>query len=166
MEHMEKLVQKACGGDKDAFGSLYETVYQDLYRFALYVLKHPQDAQDAVAETVADAFWGIQKLRNPKAFRPWVFKILSNKCKRRLRDYVARPISLEETIPGTEQELEQAIQVRQAFFALEDEERLIVSMKVFGGYQSKEIGKVLHKSHNTVRSRLSRALKKMEKELS
>lgn len=160
MEHMEELVRKACGGDKDAFGTLYETVYQDLYRFALYVLKHPQDAQDAVAETVADAFWGIGKLRNPEAFRPWIFKILSNKCKRRLREYAARPGPLKETMQGMEQELEEAVQVRQAFFALEDEERLIVSMKVFGGYQSKEIGKMLHKSHNTVRSRLSRALKK------
>ena len=30
------------------------------------------------------------------------------------------------------------------------------------GYKSKEIGLILHKNHNTVRSRLNRALKKME----
>ncbi len=38
-------------------------------------------------------------------------------------------------------------------------------MKVFGGYQSKEIGAILHKSHNTVRSKLSRALEKMQRYL-
>lgn len=52
--------------------------------------------------------------------------------------------------------------MREAFFSLSDEERFIVAMQVFGGYKSKEIGLILHKNHNTVRSRLNRALKKME----
>mgnify|MGYP000624018509 CR=1 FL=1 len=59
-------------------------------------------------------------------------------------------------------DLDRDMQVREAFFPLSDEERFIVAMQVFGGYKSKEIGLILHKNHNTVRSRLNRALKKME----
>ena len=48
MEQELQLVRRAQSGDTGAFAQLYEGVYQDLYRFALYVLKHPQDAQDVV----------------------------------------------------------------------------------------------------------------------
>ena len=52
MEQELQLVCRAQSGDTGAFAQLYEGVYQDLYRFALYVLKHPQDAQDVVSDTV------------------------------------------------------------------------------------------------------------------
>ena len=53
--------------------------------------------------------------------------------------------------------------MRQAFSKLEEEERLIISMHIFAGYTSKEIGRILHKNENTIRSKESRALKKMER---
>ena len=40
MEQELQLVRRAQSGDTGAFAQLYEGVYQDLYRFALYVLKH------------------------------------------------------------------------------------------------------------------------------
>ena len=48
-----------------------------------------------------------------------------------------------------------------AFWKLDDEERLIVSFSVFGGYQSDEIGQMLDMNPVTVRSRKKRALEKM-----
>ena len=52
MEQELQLVCRAQSGDTGAFAQLYEGVYQDLYRFALYVLKHPQDAQDVVLSLI------------------------------------------------------------------------------------------------------------------
>ena len=49
-------IKKAKSGDTGAFAELYRTIYADLYRFALYTLKNPADAEDAVSETVMDAF--------------------------------------------------------------------------------------------------------------
>lgn len=165
------LVERARAGDRQAFAALYETVYQDLYHFALYILKDIYDAQDVVAETVADAYEGIRKLRDKDAFRSWIFKILTNKCKRKLKEYAGRTTVLiadmKEAVPEScDGTMLRDVMVREAFFALSDEERLIVSMQVFGGYKSEEIGKILHTNHNTVRSKLSRALKKMETSLS
>ena len=51
--------------------------------------------------------------------------------------------------------------VKSAFWKLDDEERLIVSFSVFGGYQSDEIGQMLDMNPVTVRSRKKRALEKM-----
>ena len=44
---------------------------------------------------------------------------------------------------------------------LSEEERLIVSLTVFGGYDSGEIAKMLNLNRNTVRSKHSRALAKL-----
>ena len=56
--------------------------------------------------------------------------------------------------------------VRAAFYKLNDEERLILSSSLFGGYTGKEIASMLEMNENTVRSLKSRALKKMEQMLS
>lgn len=76
-------IKKAKSGDTEAFAELYRSIYADLYRFALYTLKNPADAEDAVSETVMDAFTSIRKLRSETAFKAWIFKILSVKCKQR-----------------------------------------------------------------------------------
>ena len=52
--------------------------------------------------------------------------------------------------------------VRNAFFILSEEEQMIVALSVFGGYKSPEIAKILKLKSGTVRSKLSRALDKME----
>ena len=82
LSELQNLVLVAKKGDKDAFAQLYQHIYKDLYKFAYYVLKDDQDAQDAVSDAVMDAYAGISKLKNPDAFRSWMFKILSAKCKR------------------------------------------------------------------------------------
>ena len=70
-------IKQAKSGDTDAFANLYRIYYTDLYRFALYTLKNPADAEDAVSETVIDAFASIRKLRLEASFKAWIFKILS-----------------------------------------------------------------------------------------
>lgn len=167
MDEYLKLVRAAKAGDREAFAQLYGTIYQDMYRFALYTLKSREDAEDAVSEAVTDAYGAIRRLRSEEAFRSWMFRILSNKCKNRLREYTRRPLEWNEDIgeKPVEGNLTEDFQVREAFGALTDEERLIVGMHVFGGYTSREIAQILHKNHNTVRTKESRALKKMAEKL-
>ena len=55
-----------------------------------------------------------------------------------------------------------ALDVKQAFFVLEDEEQLVIGLSVFGGYNSAEIGSMLSLNASTVRSKRKRALEKME----
>lgn len=148
----------------EVFARYYESVYRDLYRFALYTLKNPHDAEDAVSETVADAYASVGKLRDTEAFKSWIFKILSNKCKRKLKEYINKTAELPETL-SVHDRMEEGVQVREAFSHLAEEERLLISMQVFGGYKSHEIGEIMHMNDNTVRSRISRGLKKMKEML-
>lgn len=119
---------------------------------------------------MADAFESIGKLRKEEAFRAWIFQILSNKCKRKLKEYITKTYSYEESEQRLEkdsktEDIAHAIHVRDAFYSLEEEERYMVALQVFGGYKSREIAELLHKNHNTVRSQVSRALKKMKEKL-
>lgn len=147
------------------FINQYELVYKDLYRFALYTLKNPHDAEDIVSETVTDAYASYFKLRNPDSFRTWIFRILSNKCKQKLKEYIDKTMELSETIADKSEDLTENLQVRTAFLELSKEERLILSMDIFAGYTSKEISNILNINENTVRSKKSRALKKLKERL-
>lgn len=162
MEQGLELVQKAKAGNVQAFSRLYQEVYQDLYRFALYTLKNIHDAEDVVSDTVADAWKGIRGLRRAESFKAWIFRILTNKCRRRLRQYMDKTVELPLDLAEDSRDICRDMDVRRAFAELSDEERMILAMNIFGGYTSREIGKALHMSSNTVRSKQSRALKKME----
>ena len=55
--------------------------------------------------------------------------------------------------------------VEAAFGILNEEERMIVSFSVFGGYKSQEIARILQIKAATVRSKKARALEKMRQVL-
>lgn len=156
-------VKKAKRGDAIAFAGLYQQIYADLYRFALYTLKNKSDAEDAVSEAVVDAFASIKKLRREEAFKGWIFRILYNKCKDKLREYTKKEEELPEDykeVSAVEKVEDDAV-MRALFFELGEEERFIISMHLFAGYTGKEIAKILGLNENTVRSKESRALKKL-----
>ena len=133
---------------------------------SLCMMQNQQEAEDAVSEAVVAAYENIGKLKKPDAFRSWIFTIVSNICKKRLkkeaarRDYFGEETYVQAAYEDPDVGL--AVDVRKAFFLLEEEEQTIVGLSVFGGYNSKEIGDALKMNPNTVRSKRSRALQKME----
>ena len=153
--------------DAAEFAGMYELIYQDLYRFALCVMRNPHDAEDAVSEAVLRGYEHLSSLRGRESFKSWMFTILSNVCKKKLRMQAKQKTVSETTIFTGEMEadredlLELGLDVRRAFSILTEEEQLVVGLSVFGGYQSKEIGKMLKLKDGTVRSKRSRALEKM-----
>lgn len=152
--------------DVNTFAQMYEAIYKDLYRFALCMMKNTQDAEDAVSEAVLAAYENIRKLRDEKSFKSWVFTILANTCRKKLKQLNTKNcMEWEEDSakqPAQCPDHDLALDVRKAFFILSEEEQTIVGLSVFGGYSSKEIGGIMKLNANTVRSKRSRALEKME----
>ncbi len=158
-------VEEAIGGDEGAFVKLYEQYYAKLFKYAVYTLRTVQDAEDAVSETVADAYAGIGKLKNPESFGTWMFRILSNKCKAKMRDYyvVSDEEMKDELTVHTDLALN--LQVKQMFLSLPKKERQVIGLSVFAGYDSGEIAQILKINANTVRSIRKRTLEKMAREM-
>ena len=162
----EELVRAAKAGDAGAFTELYQEIYRDLYHFAYYMLKHTEDAKDAVGDAVMDAWASIGMLKKEEAFKSWMFAILSNKCRAKLREYANRPGNLSEEISDTFASAEgvitpEQLQLREEFLKLPETDRLIIGLHLFAGYKTKELAEALHINANTVRSRESRALKRL-----
>lgn len=163
----ESLVCAAKNGDAEAFTELYRGVYGDMYRFAYYMLHHAEDAADAVSDAVTDAWATLGSLKNDVAFKSWIFAILANKCRARLREYANRPAELTDelaerlqapqTIPQAE-----GLYLREEFQKLDETDRMIIGLHLFAGYRTRELAQALHMNENTVRSREHRALRRLE----
>ena len=81
----------------------------------------------------------------------------------KLKEYTKKTVELPEDYSeqAAKEDVEEGVVVRTLFFELSEEERMIISMHLFAGYTSKEIAELLKMNENTVRSKESRALKKL-----
>lgn len=158
-------VRLAVNGDSTAFARLYEAVAEDLYHIALYSLRNTHDACDAVSDTVMDAFCSIGKLRDEKAFRNWIMKILSSKIKRKQKEYINRCETIEDDFVEISDFDYDSFELKEALGNLGSESRLLLSMSVLGGYTSKEIAKICDMKPTSVRSKLARIKKQLRMSL-
>ena len=184
----ERLIDLARGGDPKAFCDIYERVKDSMYRYALYRLDTREDAEDAVQECMLEAWRQIRTLRSNKAYRTWIFRILSGCCSRRIKGLIrdrdktgaavsAQAVETAGTVnlkPGvrrpasaTSDSLDPAetvtgnILLTQALEQLEPQARDVVLLSVVGGFTSDEISGMLGLSPGGVRSKLSRSLRRM-----
>ena len=167
----ERLINEAIAGSREAFAGLYGAYKDRLYRYALYRLGSPEEAEDAVSECVLAAWKNIGSLRSSKAFGSWIFRILSNCCAARIKDAVSSRENIERVIKeggftpgGSNPSL--AIELNEALAGLGDEDREIVLLSVIAGMTSGEISEQTGLPAGTVRSKLSRSLAKMREFLS
>lgn len=175
MEIDEKRVRAAQNGSEQAFTEIYAVFYKDMYKFACFMMGNTADAEDIVADAVLDIWQQIGELRNPLAFKSWVFAIIANKCKRAMKRHKEIPVDFETELEGLfigkeyrEENMElrlEMLEVSRVFKELKKEERMIIAYRVFGGYSSSEVAEVMKMNSSTVRSKLSRAFDKMKKGL-
>jgi len=69
---------RARQGDRQALGHLVEAIQDDLYRLALRMLYHPQDAEDATQEILIKIVTNLAGFRGDSAFRTWAYRVACN----------------------------------------------------------------------------------------
>lgn len=166
---ISELVSLAKSGDAEAFGELYELYYKEMYCYACYVTGSELLAQDAVSDAVLSAFRQIKSLKNEKAFKGWIFKILCASCKRYYTENQKKKslayLDDEDSNfaePASFENLELSVELKSALDDLSPEEKEIVLLSVLGNYKSHEIAEILDCPPSTVRSKLKRSLKKLK----
>ena len=155
------LAEKARSGSREAFCELYGIYKDRLYRYALYRLGDPDDAEDAVSECILEA-WA------------WIFRILYNCCMKHIRNAIGLRGSLESMAAASRREQSSAgtsdlplmIELAEALSQLSEDEREIVLLSSAAGLTSSEISVITGLSSGSVRSKLSRSMAKMRKYLS
>ncbi len=161
-----KWIKLARQGDKTAFCNLYDRYKDRLYRYAFYRLRNASDAEDAVSECVLSAWKQMGNLREAEAFPAWIFRILSACCNRLIKQQISTKgwVSLEEVpqeIQAGTESAEQRLILQDALGSLSEEERNMVLLSVVAGLKSNEIASITNLTAGSVRSSLSRSMKKM-----
>jgi len=83
------LAQRVGFGDARAFEVLYDRHRIEVSRYCIAILRHRQDAEEALQLTMLAAYRALSTGSPPRvAFRPWLFRIAHNECMDLLR---ARP---------------------------------------------------------------------------
>lgn len=148
---------------------LYGRYGENLYRYLVFRLGSPEDAEDVLQETFCrfahyTVRWKL--VRSPRAF---VFRVARNEVNRFLRRKLSRPESAGGLLDrnfsfsaalATPPEPSAALLVELAD-RLPEEQKEVIFMKVFDGLTFKEIGSACGISVNTAASRYRYALDKL-----
>ncbi len=176
--------QRSSNGQRQWFEARLEPLMDRLYGTALRLTRHPDDAEDIVAEAVGQAWRRLDTLRDPQRFEAWLFHILTNAFISEWRRRRRHPQENAEG-PDTEelaveqftlfQQLHQPFllwwgsleeqffnsvlqeELQAALDALPDSFRLVIVLVEVQGYRYEEVSRLLGIPLGTVRSRLSRA---------
>jgi RNA polymerase sigma-70 factor (ECF subfamily) len=155
------LVLRAQGGDHDAFAVLARSATNRLYGIALRILSDVHLAEDAVQDSLIDAWRDLRALRDPALFDAWATRILIRNCYREAkRARTARQVTVtrhEETTNPTV-EIDDRDRIEGAFRRLPPDHRVVIVLRHYLDWEPAEIADALGLAPGTVRSRLHYAL--------
>jgi RNA polymerase sigma factor (sigma-70 family) len=95
-----ELVALARNGDKNAFGLLVQRYQMPMQRFAMRLASEEESAPDLAQEAMLQAYLSLGNLRNPARFKSWLYGIMLNVYRSRLRDRKIVFFSLEAILEG------------------------------------------------------------------
>lgn len=174
------LVKAAAGGDEAAMEQLLMRAQQVAFRFSLLVCGHAEDAEDVMQDALIRTYKHVGTIKDPSAFRTWLFRTVRNAClmKRRKRvDEPARVESLDQPVRdqgdrhGDTRDVaghdkapdDLAInawlgrELRTALAKLPPAYRMIVILREMEGLSTREVAEVTRMSEDNVKTRLHRA---------
>ena len=150
--------------------TLVEQHYESLYRFAYRLSGQASDADDLTQQAFLDAQRKLDTLRDPDKARAWLFMIVRNLYRRRLRDQGSHP---EVTLEGVGEPASEEISLQPldsetlqgVLNELPDEFRTVLVLFYFQELSYREISDELEVPIGTVMSRLSRGKKHLRQRL-
>ncbi len=150
------------------------------FRTACLITGDVQEAEDAAQEAFVKAYKSLERFRKGADFRPWLLSIVANEAKNR-RKAAGRRAGLAlrlaeheqprnaprlDSSPETETVAgERRTELLAAIQELRERDRLILAYRYFLGLSEEETASTLGCARGTVKSRLSRALGRLHKNM-
>jgi len=166
------VIERARSGDRSAFGELYDTYIDAVYRYILYRVREPSDAEDLTSEVFTRAFANIHRYTwQGKSFLAWLYTIARNAVtdrRRRERPTVDLddaygvaedgPTAHDRAVRG-----EQVDALRGAVKHLTTEQQEVLVLRFVENMSSRQVAKVLGKNEGAIRALQFRALGRLRK---
>lgn len=137
--------------------------YEKYYRIAYSYTFQEQDAMDIVQEGAYRAILKSDSLKNPEYADTWICRIMMNEAVRYLKKYRGKNAPMEEVPETGKEDDREDLDLKQALWKLNEEERRIVVLRYFEEEKLQTIAGVMGLKVNTVKSRLYRAVEKLRK---
>ena len=145
----DRLARLAASGDRAAFAVLYDRHHQALYRFARSIVRDPDDAADALQNTMLGALRGMSSRKPDVPVRAWLFRIAHNEAisiirRRRPQAELTDAAGIEAaTGAGGPEARERFRQLVSDLSALPERQRAALVMRELSGLDYSEIGAAL-----------------------
>jgi len=166
------VIERARSGDRSAFGELYDQHVDAVYRYVLYRVREPSDAEDLTSEVFTRAFANIHRYRwQGKSFLAWLYTIARNAVtdrRRRERPTVDLdnaygvaedgPTAHDRAVRG-----EQVDALRGAVKHLTTEQQEVLVLRFIENMSSRQVAQVLGKNEGAIRALQFRALGRLRK---
>lgn len=172
-------------GDKAEFSRLVETYSAHIYRLAMKMLNHPQDAEDVLQETFVKAYRHLKNFDGRSRLSTWLFRIATNEALMVLRRRRPDVFSMDESFESEEGEQEPVqivdwcclpekelldAEARRYLDAavekLPHSLRVVFLLRDVEDLSTLETAEILGLSETAVKTRLSRARMRLREELS
>lgn len=159
------LVNLAVDGDAAAFDVLLNRYRSALHGFAVTTLGSTSEADDVVQDAFIAAWNKLSTLNDPSMVKPWLMRVVRNKCMDRLRATSSKHAELDETVaaPARFSPFEvvssdlQNEALDAALSQLPENQRRVWAMREVSGRSYADIADELDMTHARVRGLLARA---------
>lgn len=178
---LTELITLTQNEDYKAMEELIKRLQDKIYLTFYYLCPDCDDLSDLTQEALLRMCKGISKLKNPKHFRSWLNKIISNLFYDKLRKQQKSPvcISADEKKDENSSEILQIFDpcpcpdektlnnevaeiIRENISKLPEHFRLVTVLREIGGLSYDEISKATGIEIGTVKSRINRARNKLK----
>ncbi|MBL8026055.1 MAG: RNA polymerase sigma factor [Fibrobacteres bacterium] len=156
--------------DHEAYRELVNRYSDRFIRFAWLILGNRDDSEDAAQDTFIRIVKQRSSYKSDTAFSSWAFTILRNICfdqlrKRKTRNAVPVDDSLtcNEISSDCAEKGEDESIVREILSELSDEERKIVSLRIYAEHEFAEIALLCGITMENAKKRYYRTLEKLKK---
>jgi len=159
----ERLAARAAANDKRSFAEIYRRYGQDLYRFCLSIVGNPEDAGDALQNTMAKALKALPGEQRQIRLRPWLYRVAHNESVellRRRRETVEFADDLAAPGGGPAEraaQRERLSQLLRDLAELPERQRSMLTMRELAGLELGQIGEAFETSPAVVRQTIYEA---------
>ena len=164
------LVRRCQAGDKEAFRMLVEQYRSILFGTAYLMIRDRELAEDAVQEALIQIWKHLPSFRFKSSMKTWLVRIVVNEVKQQFRKKQVPTVPLEQAseVENDSNEVETTLihdeerqQLKQALEKLPPEQRESLVLRYYSELTVPEIATVMGEREGTIKSRLSRAIKRL-----
>lgn len=155
------LVTATRYGDAEAARLLVQRHHRPLMAHAMRLTGRREDAEDAVQGAWQDIFVTLERLKEPRAFRAWAYRIVTGKAGRLMRSEMAARrrddgLPEPEAPPGPDAAVERG-DVHAAIATLPSGQRAAIALFYLEGFSVAEVAVALAIPLGTAKTRLMTA---------